>query len=1002
MLRLLLTLLAFCASVTGVNARGVELVSLETRPDVVGVNLVPNGSFESSGPGGLPDRWKWDKRNTQATCVIDARDAADGRQCVKLTNPTPSMTGVYGELLVNWPASLKSGKTYTLSAWTKSHDPGFARLGGGSAWQYRVTLPATGGKWQRVSVTFTPTEATKEFEISLVTKGVTKGLWLDGVRLEEGSRATLDWSSAAVRVCPESRALEVLSDGEFAAPFAVCVPRAMTVELEAVVSGQKRPITSRVDLMPGVMQVMVKGSCDAADYTPRTVTLRLLEGAKEVASAQTAVRFHSAKYALARLDEIEARLPDLKRRLDGLKASGQDVSYPKVSYTVLENFAGYAREDATKGEVKRAVMQVRDLESIERSLNKEIADALSGKRRLPAVPRWTGASRPVLKGSSFIAPTATPGKPGVESRPVFFTGYGHFAQVQADIEKFPSYGVNIIQIEVGPWSILPEEGVVDEKPIRDLLNVLDRAQKAGVSVNVLLSPHYMPGWLLAKHPALRKRREYFIPYCVHAAETQDLLERFISILIPPIKDHPALHSICLSNEPRNAEEPCEPGAREWHEWLKSRHGEIKVLNDRWGASYASIDEVPLPNPFDESSKEPLGRWVDYVRWNQEFHARWHAMLADAVHAAAPDLPVHAKVQSSTFWNPYEAYLGNEPYLMGQVCDINGNDGVNVYSFGEDTFAQSWLSNCLTYDLQRSMRDAPVFNSENHLITDRDTRFIPEQHVRCALWQQAIHGQSATTIWVWERTFDKGSDFAGSIMHRPACARAVGVVSHDLNRAAAEVTALQQAPPQVLILNSTSEMVSDTEGCFRRLTRLYMSLAMCGVKIGFVTERQLEDGMIPEAAVLCIPAARHITDAALETLRRFRGRVLTLEKDALACNEFGKPRSERMAMELLPYDQDSTDMRQLSALLTARLTSWGVRPPVEVVDRSGKPVWGVQWRATETADGVVVNLCNCLDMPVSLRLSRDGKGVVATDVLSGETVRGLVTLQPLEVRLLKVK
>ena len=61
-----------------------------------------------------------------------------------------------------------------------------------------------------------------------------------------------------------------------------------------------------------------------------------------------------------------------------------------------------------------------------------------------------------------------------------------------------------------------------------------------------------------------------------------------------------------------------------------------------------------------------------------------------------------------------------------------------------------------------MKDAPVFNSENHVIFDREMRYIPPEHVRAALWQEAIHGQSATTIWVWEREkSNPRGDFAGA-------------------------------------------------------------------------------------------------------------------------------------------------------------------------------------------------------------------------------------------------
>jgi hypothetical protein len=173
----------------------------------------------------------------------------------------------------------------------------------------------------------------------------------------------------------------------------------------------------------------------------------------------------SAARIKAGLESIEKSLPSIKANLDKLKSCGQDISYPMVSYTVLSNFVGYAKEDVDKNEVIRASYALSDMESIKRDLESEISGAMSGMCRLPAVPKWTGDTRPVIKGSSFIAPTTTPGKPGREMRPVFFNGFGHFSEVCDSIEKWPNYGTNIIQFETGPTVVFPEEGkVVDPSP----------------------------------------------------------------------------------------------------------------------------------------------------------------------------------------------------------------------------------------------------------------------------------------------------------------------------------------------------------------------------------------------------------------------------------------------------------------------------------------------------------------------------------------------------------
>lgn len=718
--------------------------------------------------------------------------------------------------------------------------------------------------------------------------------------------------------------------------------------------------------------------------------------------------------ALKRLGTLKAALPSLKDRIEAVKSKHQDISYPLVTFTVLENFIGYAEEDARHGEVRRALEQIGDLERMAARLDVELQDALAGRRQFAAVPRWTGEKRAVVKKGSFLAPMRI-GDVTAQG-PVFFTGYGHFGQVVADMEKWPNYGTNIIQIELGPNRVFPQEGSIDDVPIREMLQTLDRAQKAGVAVCLLLSPHYFPDWALAKWPHLRKRREGFLQYCLHAPEGRELLRRFVAAVIVPLKDHPALHSICLSNEPVNEEEPCDACKKQWQAWLKNRHGDIAGLNAAYGSKYASPSDVPLPNPFGKRPELPL--WMDFIRFNQESFADWHKMLADAVHEAAPDLLVHAKAMSFTMLDEAEVKFGVDARLFAKFSNINGNDSFNFYNFfGWGDFAQKWVLNAASHDLQRSVLDAPVFNTENHLIEDRDTRYVPASHVRSVLWQEAVHGQGATTIWVWERTFDAKSDFYGSIMHRPACAEAVGLVNYDLNRAAFELTALQRARPQALLLQSVTASVWDGEHYTDCLYKLYTALSFTGLKLGFITERQLEEGVVPDVPVIFVPDIRHLSNAAVATLRNFTGKLVFVgEGDLLGQDEYGRTRSPNLHAETIPFRHNAGflrglhawigaevpgSLRDLQTQIIAKLAGWNLRPSVDLRGDDGKAVWGVEWRTAETPAGLVVNLCNYRKTPVTVTLFRAGQQTSAFDVLSGARVEGPLTLPPLEVRLLRL-
>lgn len=996
--------LALPGSIRGwTGTPSLRLTGIEARPAVVHRNLLPNPSFEEVGAGGIPVGWTWDRRNTDATCSVDRTMAHMGSCSVRITNGTPFGAHVYGSLWLTRPIPLQAGKPYTFSAWVRSRDPGAAWIGGGHDWQFRLGVPPTGDRWQRIALTFVPGPDDVLFQPRINTDSPTGGFWIDDVKLEEGSATPAlppAGTPAAIQIAPAEPSAEIEGDGPFHAGFSVYVPPGCEVAgLTASVEGAPARSVA-ASLAPGAWEVRVEGEAFSQPGDWRTLRLSLGEGGRQ-GDASMRVRFLSQSGAWRRKQALDARLPAIDARLEALQRRGWDVSYPRVSATVLLRFLGYVAEDLTgsggrfKPEVKRAISQLDDLEDIARRLDRTLASP----HPFPKVPRWTGGARPVIRGPSFMGAARVGSK--IVIRPLFFTGYGAFGQVRADVPIFPAYGVNIIQIEVGPSAVFPSPNRVDLGPVREVQRVLDAARRAGVAVNLLISPHYMPEWFLDEHPDLRVRREGFLQYCLHAPEGQELLKRFIGIVIPAVRNSPALHSICLSNEPVNMEAPCAPGRRLWTAWLERRHKTVEALNRRWNTQYRSFDEVSLPDPF---APIPGPVRADYVRWNQEFFADWHRMLADEVHRYAPDLPVHAKAMTWTFLNDGDVKYGVDAGLFSAFSQINGNDSVNFLNPPGSEFAQGWQLNAMGHDLQRSMLNAPVFNSENHIIPDRYTGYVPPRHIRAALWQAAVHGQSATTIWVWERTFDPKSDFAGSIMHRPACAEAVGLVNCDLNRAAWELTALQRAKPDAWILQSVSAATWDGGPYTDCLGKLYLALDLAGMKVGFITERQLEAGELPHGP-LFIPNIHHLSREAFGTLQHADIPVYAVSNGPVATrDEYDRPREERLRATLVPYSYPSTSAREL----WGRILEMRVGPSRPAVLDAGaathlrQPVWGVEMRWARTQDGAVINLFNALGHTVRVVLAdawgRPLRGV--RRVLTGELVRGAVTLQPMETLLVK--
>lgn len=1044
---------------------------LGIEPLEVGQNLLPNSSFEVID-GNRPKFWTWDRRNTDATLTLDSTVARSGRISLKFTNGTPFGPHVYGLFSLVGGVATKPHTVYTVSAYVRSDNPGLAWIGGAAGWRVRATFPRTHGQWIRVSQTFFTEAGETNIPLLIVTETPTEGFWVDDVKLEEGSEATpylpegeaagphLELAVAPLHAVTSSRPSwkpslypphEVAFIGqELRAEGFLYLPQALpgaTLQI-TLTDSQSRTLTEaaeRRDLPAGAHRLhfgwgLLPSRLDGEGGFVLQGQLQAVLAADGKEAAKSTAPFQAIPQAGVekQLAVVESLLVQLQERLQALVREGRDPAYPRVTATILEHFLPYAREDLDHQEIGRAWDAALVMERMARQ-------ALASDWT-PPVPRYV--TIPLgLEGPSFVGRVENrkwrmeKGERRVEDRPVFFVGYGHFGSVRRDIEKFPAYGVNLIQIEFGPNSVLVGENEINNRAVEDFLAVCDRAAQAGVSVNLLLSPHYFPAWALQKWPHLADCSGGFLGYCVHAPESRNVLERFLRHVIPQIRDHPALHSLCLSNEPINVDlSQCTEARSLWQAWLRQRHGDIAALNRKWDTHFMAFDEIQVPEPqFD-----PTPRIYDFVCFNQETFAGWHRWMADVIHEMAPKVPVHAKIMMGAHFSRNLAGIWSvDPELFGALSQINGNDAVR-WPAGPGEWASEWQLEIMGYDLQRSVADRPVFNSENHLIPDRYTEVVRPEYIQNVLWQGAVHGQSATTLWVWERTFDPRSDFAGSIMHRPDCAAAVGTTCHDLNRLALEVTALQRLEPRVVLLWSLASTVYG--GPHEEVLRqAYAALNFTGVPLGFVTERQLaevaegrwrmekgewmdEVGQkappgLRSPQVIVVPAVTHTPETTLRALRRMEAvgvKVVRLG-ECFGQTEYQVPR-ETSDLPGQAWGPEVPPGEKLWLGFDSALEDWGVKRPFRLQTPDGQPVWGVEMRAAALGeeDGKsrmenggkgregedaemrwVVNLSNYLREPRQVQLLRDGRPVRGRDLLNGEELGETLEVASLMPRLVEV-
>lgn len=693
------------------------------------------------------------------------------------------------------------------------------------------------------------------------------------------------------------------------------------------------------------------------------------------------------KHILAVYDELEKRCADV--------GFDEKNRYALLRKTVAERFIAYGREDVRYGQYERAVY----VSHVLRRLLESDLQKWDGE------PETAGA---VPDGFSMRAK---------DGRPIFFCGYGHFEQVKRDIGDMQKLGCNTIQIEIGPSQVLfppgehrkwdldgdgafcgGEEYIYEKNGFEvnlaylktQIIPYLDAAAKANVAVCLLISPHYAPGWIFEKYPALRSKNVGFLKYNIYHPRAIEMLDTYLDAILPLLAGHPALSSICISNEPafntmcdcavageRHELLPTEDRADSvqnmlgvWRAHLAEKYADIAELNEKWGSGYAGFDEIGMPQADD------CAEFFEWQCWNEQLFADWHRHIAQTVKSHLPDTPVHAKFMPvfGTVENEYHRRFlkyGIDPEMFAEFCDFSGND---AWSFEGRahlplTYKLEW------YDYLSSLRRAPIDNSEDHVIEDRDRNYsaVQAQRIYADMWQGAVHGRSFSQIWVWERTNNPNATANGSILHRPDCVEAVGRAALDLNRLAYEAAALQDCARRAAILYSKPTRVYN-RNYPSVMHKAYEGMLFAGIRPYFITERNIS--RLGEFDVLVVPEVTNVYRVTAEKILNYAengGRVVLVTDGGqlLGRDENNKPLAlERGCAGAVTVGASPQEVKRT----LGGLGGCGVR-----LDTDGS----VEWCAAEYGDKILVNICSYEPGKTAARLNAAG---LLPELIGGGSVR----------------
>lgn len=345
--------------------------------------------------------------------------------------------------------------------------------------------------------------------------------------------------------------------------------------------------------------------------------------------------------------------------------------------------------------------------------------------------------------------------------------------------------------------------------------------------------------------------------------------------------------------------------------------------------------------------------------------------------------------------------GYDPERMSAITDIAGLDvGAFYYydsysdsakaptpgPFYSSEYAFHWSGQTIGNDFHHSVKGAPVFNSEHHIIPGRfnTTVPVPPQHTRGVLWHGALHHMGACAIWVWHEPSPRHTTLRGSIYIRPANIYAASRTMFDLNRLAEQVSTVSGQEPRIALLYSYASVYWDKE-FVNDLMDTYAALTFMGEPVGFVTERQLAAGTFKDyewIVVPNVPVARQSTVAGLREYGKRGVKVILYGNRCLKKDEYWRIRPHREAaldeaVSVAP--QEST--RLLTAQLDRVFADGGLSRVALIDAGTGELAWGVDYRVVPRAGSptTLVSALNVLNKPVEVALDTPGQ---ALDLVTG--------------------
>ncbi len=625
-------------------------------------------------------------------------------------------------------------------------------------------------------------------------------------------------------------------------------------------------------------------------YGKQKCEAHILKGdAEQSTSLQVEVEMGADDYRKW-LDNVKGYASEIEALVEECTLVGINPEYEKLNLELLKYFSKEMEKDIDNSFFIWLAYTYDSLNEIYNKARTNLKAYLSGEKEPEIVPIYAGGDREPV-GSVYYAEADVNGVK--EKRPIFYVGFGHFGY---NAELYKSLSADTATIgDQWPWFMMFDSA---KQPYVNrnagayepaLLPFLENSADKNIKIEYLLGAEKGNNYLTSAYPETALTKGGGTLNFYHPT-VRKYIEWEADKMFPEIFSYGSVGSVTVSNEPSflytDKEEAYQPY---WAAHLAEVYkGDINYLNKTYGTDYKDFLSVARP-----AEPEASAWYYDWQAFNNKLFADYVGFYTDLVHKYDPDMPVHVKMRplASSQDSAKHIFLdyGAGIEELAKVTTVNGCDAHAYYN------AASWASQekSMQYDMLRGIRNAPVYNTEDHIIVDGNTYMGYEQadHVEGDLWQGAIHGRAVSDIWYWSKSYNASSLDYGMWPFRPDCVEAVGRTHYDLNRLGYEVAAFANKKPRSAVLYSVGSRVFDKPHMCA-LYEAYTDLLNNGETVKYIADTTSSD--VFECETLFVPYVKHTTTEVVDNIYSFiqkGGKVVLLGSDCLKYDVHNYPQDE---------------------------------------------------------------------------------------------------------------